>query len=51
MFMESHRGHFSAVSGCGSFASLALSVIEPDLIRPGLPPPSTGGGGGTSGGN
>lgn len=57
MFVDSHLGHFSPASGCGIFAILARSVIDPGLIEPGppppllppslpLPPPPAGGGGG-----
>lgn len=52
MFVDSQRGHFKATSGWVIFGSLALSVIEPDLVEPTGPPPPPGaapGGGKTVG--
>lgn len=59
MFVDSHRGHFSAASGIGMFAIRARSANEPGLIVPEPPPPPPpppppwgceGGGGGGGGG-
>lgn len=56
MFVESHLGHFKAVSGIVILAIRARSAIEPGLIEPAPPPPwgcsgaTTGGPGGSTGG-
>lgn len=50
MFVESHLGHFNAVSGIGMLAIRARSAMDPGLIEPAPPPPIWGCGGGGGGG-
>lgn len=52
MLVDSHLGHFNAVSGIGMLAIRARSAIEPGRIEPAdpLPPCGCDGGGGGGGG-
>lgn len=51
MFVDSHLGHFRAVSGIGMLAIRARSAMDPGLMEPAPPGPCGCGGGGGGGGS